>query len=73
MKIKENEKIDKHLDLDREPKKKKLWNLRLVVVLIVDSALGSFAKNWKIWRSEQESRRFRLQHYLYQEEYLVES
>ena len=38
MKIKETEKINKYLDLAREWKR--LWNMRLTVISIVDSALG---------------------------------
>ena len=40
MKIKENEKRDNYLDLAREPKKKKLWSMRVTVIPTVIGALG---------------------------------
>ena len=46
VKMKKNEKIDKYLDLAIELKKfKKLWNMKMTVVLIVDNALGTALKS----------------------------
>ena len=42
-KIKENQKIDKYLDL--ASKLKKLWNLRVTVIPTVISALGTVPKD----------------------------
>ena len=42
VKIKENEEIDKYLDLAKELKK--LWNMKLVVILIVVGALETIPK-----------------------------
>ena len=42
--MKENEKIDKYLDLARELKKK-LWNMRVKGIPIVVGALGTVPKN----------------------------
>ena len=44
MKIKENEKRDKFLDLARELKK--LWNMRVTVIPIVIDALGTIPKGF---------------------------
>ena len=40
--LKESEKKDKHLDLDRELKK--LWNMKVTIVPIVIAALGTITK-----------------------------
>ena len=42
IKLKENEKIDKYLDLARELKK--LWNMKVTVIPIVIGALGTLTK-----------------------------
>ena len=42
VKIKESENIDKYSDLARE--RRKLWNMRVTMSLIVDSVLGTFLK-----------------------------
>ena len=42
VKLKENEKIDKYLDLDRELKK--LWNMKVKVIPTVVGALGTVPK-----------------------------
>ena len=50
VKLKENEKMNKYLDLARELKR--LWNMRVKVILIVVGALGTvpinLEKNWGI-------------------------
>ena len=43
VKLKENEKMDKYQDLARELKK--LWNIRVKVIPIVDGALGTVPIN----------------------------
>ncbi len=43
MKIKENLKIDKYLDLVRELKK--LWNMKMTAIIIADEALGTVSKS----------------------------
>ena len=43
VKMKENEKMDKYLDLARELKK--LWNMNVKVILIVVGALGTVPKS----------------------------
>ena len=45
-KIKENEKIDKYLDFARELRK--LWNIRVMVILMVVGALGTFLKEKRL-------------------------
>ena len=42
VKMKESEKIDQYLDFDRELKKQ--WNIRMTVIPIVISALGTIPK-----------------------------
>ena len=42
VKLKENEKRDKYLDLAREPKT--LWNMKVTVIPIVIGALGTVTK-----------------------------
>ena len=42
VKLKENEKKDKHLDLARELKK--LWNMKVTVIQIVTGSLGTVTK-----------------------------
>ena len=44
VKIKENEKSGKYLDLAKE-QKKKLWNMKMMIVLIVIGALGMIPKD----------------------------
>ena len=61
--MKESEKIDKYLDLARELKKK-MWDSRMRVILIVVGALGK-----EIGEIEEESRPSRLHHYRDQLEY----
>ena len=38
------EKINKYMDLARDLKKKKLWNMKLTVIPIVSRALGTIPK-----------------------------
>ena len=45
VKIKENEKKDKYLDLARGLKK--LWNMQVTVLPIIINALGTVPKGWK--------------------------
>ena len=66
-KIKENEKLDKYMDLARELKNP--WIIKGTVVPIVVSALGK--ETGGNWRSLEELRPSRLQHYYDQLEYLV--
>ena len=47
VKIKENEKRDKYLDLDRERKEKKQWNMRITVLPIVIGALRMVPRGLK--------------------------
>ena len=60
MKIKENEKIDKYLNLIGELKK--LLNLKVTVIPIIVGALGMVLKAWKEdregWRSEEKIETF---------------
>ena len=62
VKIKESETSDKYLDLDRELRK--LWNMRVMVILIVIEHLEWSPKatkeNWKSWKLEDELRPSRL-------------
>ena len=44
VKLKENEKKDKHLDLTGELKTNKLWNMKVMVIPIVICALGAITK-----------------------------
>ena len=44
VKLKENEKKVKYLDLARELKKKQLWNMKVTVIPIVIGALGTVTK-----------------------------
>ena len=41
VKLKENKKKDKYLDLARELKKNKLWNVKVTLIPIVIGALGT--------------------------------
>ena len=43
MKVEENEKKDKYLDIARELKR--LWNMKVTVIPIVVGALGTFTKS----------------------------
>ena len=45
MKMKERKKINIYLDLARDLKK--LWNMKMTVILIVVGALGTAPKAWK--------------------------
>ena len=54
MKIKENEKRDKYLDLARE--QKKLWNMRVIVITIVIGAVGTVPKGLESGLEEFEIR-----------------
>ena len=64
MKIKENEKRDKYLDLARELKK--VWNMIVMVISVVIHMLGTVPKGleegWKSWKLKDESISFKLQH-----------
>ena len=42
VKLKKSEKKDKYLDLARE--RKKLWNMKVTVILVMDGALGTITK-----------------------------
>ena len=42
VKLKESEKKDKYLDLDRELKK--LWNMKVMIILVIIGALGTVTK-----------------------------
>ena len=42
--IKESEKIQKYLNLNRELKKKKLWNVRVTVIPVAAGTLGRVSK-----------------------------
>ena len=44
VKLKENEKKDKYLDLARELKKQ--WNMKVTVIPIVIGTLGKSPKDW---------------------------
>ena len=44
IKLKESEKKDKYLDLARELKKKKLWNMKVTIIRIVIGAFGTVTK-----------------------------
>ena len=46
MKIKENEKRDKYLDLPRDPKK--AWNMKVTVIPVVTGALGTILEGSEI-------------------------
>ena len=50
--MKETEKIDKYLDLARELKK--LWNMKVIVILIVVGAFGMASKDLEKRLMEQE-------------------
>ena len=51
-KIKENEKVDEYLDFDR--KLEKLWNTKVIVILIVIGALGTVFKGLEKRLKEME-------------------
>ena len=44
IKLKEYEKKDKYLDLAREVKKNKLWNMKAIIIPIVIGAFGTVTK-----------------------------
>ena len=51
VKLKENEKRDKYVDLARELKK--LWNMRVTVIPGVTGTLGTskdWYRDWKTWK-----------------------
>ena len=54
VKIKESKKVNKYLNIARELKR--LWNMRVMVIPVVDGVLGSVAKDlkndWKNWKSK---------------------
>ena len=56
VKIKENEKRSKYLDIARELKSQKLWNMKMMGILIIIGAFGTVLKGlvsvWKSWKSE---------------------
>ena len=64
VKVKENEKIDKFLNLAK--KLKNLWNMMVTLILIVVGVLGMISKylekEWGNWKSEEESRPSRPHH-----------
>ena len=53
--LKENEKIDKYLDLTKELKK--LWNMKVMVIPVLGGALGTVPKGLEKklgkWKSEE--------------------
>ena len=60
VKIKENKKRDKYLNLAREPKK--IWNIKVMVIQIIISVLEMITKSlvrecWKRWKLEDKLRR----------------
>ena len=55
MKIKENKKIDKYLELARE--RKKLYNMKVTVLAIIIGALGTVCKGLETRLEELEVRR----------------
>ena len=59
VKIKENEKRNKYINLAREVKK--LWNLKVMVIPIINGALRTVSKDWKSWKSEEQPRPSKLQ------------
>ena len=56
VRVKEGEKLDKYLDLARELKKK-LWNRKVTVILIVVGAQGTFSKNLEKGLDKMEIRK----------------
>ena len=61
VKIKEKEKSDNYFDLARELKK--LWNMKVKVILIVIGGLGTIPDSWKSGlESEDERKQPKLQH-----------
>ena len=52
VKLKENEKRDKYLDLARELKK--LWNMKVMVIPVVFGALGTVTKKLVQWLEDLE-------------------
>ena len=64
MKMKESNNISKNMDLGRELKS--LRNMRVTVILIVVGGLeqspGAWKRDWRNWKSEEESRPYRPQH-----------
>ena len=77
VKIKESEKLNKYLDRARELKKKKLWNMKVMVIPIIVGTLGTvldgLEKYRRNWKPKKESRPYRLQHYQDRLEYWEES
>ena len=67
MKLKESKKKDKNLDLAREFKKK-IWNMKVMIIPIVISAFGTVT-----WKLEDEWRPSKLQHCWERPEYWEES
>ena len=55
VKLKESEKKDKYIDPARELKK--LWNMKVTVILIVTGALGTVAKELVLGLEEMQIRR----------------
>ena len=47
VKIKENEKSDTYLGIVRELKK--LWNMRITMIPLVNGALGTVPREYEIW------------------------
>ena len=64
IKQKESEKKDKNLNLERELKK--LWNMKVAIILIVIGAFGTVTKGLlkglKTWKLADEWRPSKLQH-----------
>ena len=71
VKLKENKKRDKYLDLARELKK--LWSMKVTVIPIIIGALGSVTKvliqGLDVLERKDEWRLSKLHHYLDQPEY----
>ena len=57
VKLKENEKRDKYLDIDRELKKK-LWNMKVTVIQIITGALATLTKGLMMYLEDLEIQRW---------------
>ena len=71
IKLKESETMDVYLDLAK--RLKKLWNLKVTIILIVIGAFRTVTKellkDWRTWKLVDEWRPFKLQDYWEQPEY----
>ena len=75
IKLKESEKKDKYLDLVRQLKK--LWNMKVTIILIVIGAFvpspKDYYRDWRTWKMGDEWRSSKQQHYWKRSEYWEES